>query len=106
MVEFSTLLSTLRTADFLNEIPFIGRQVENLTSEFRITRIFAYFFIIFFFFYLFSYAVPSAISVRRLIAGRLAIATMQPPTSTKDHRLHLGPFAYVLILSCFRELIN
>ena len=36
---------------------------------------------------------PSSLNVCRLIVGRFAIATTQPPTSAEDHRLLLGPFA-------------
>ena len=53
---------------------------------------------------------PSALSVCRLIVGRFAIATTQPPTSAEDRRLQLGLFAeatyYCYLPSRVNYLIN
>ena len=49
---------------------------------------------------------PSAFSVCRLIVGRLAIATTQPPTSAEDHRLLLGAFAEATYYFYFPSRVN
>ena len=49
---------------------------------------------------------PSAFSVRRLIVGRLVLASTQHATSAEDHRLQLGPSAEpTYLFGCLSELI-
>ena len=92
--------------------PLLAARSRILTSASKVTRIIVLFAYFFFFCYSFSCernlcgehkarrrtafqlaAFPSALSVRRLIVGRFAIATMQPPTSAEDYRLQLRRFA-------------
>ena len=98
---------------------------ESFTSAFRVTRILVLFT---YFFWYFSFSCerklcsehkarrrtafqlatfPSALSVCRLIVGRFAIATTQPPISAEDHSLQLGPSAEATYsFHCLSELNN
>ena len=129
MADFYHVTFAFRLADFYTEIPSIGSQEENHSSQRSVTGIlvlFTYFFIIFLFHARENYAASikrddvstafqlatfsSALSVCRLIVGRFAIATTQIPTSAEDRGLQLGPFAeatyYCYLSSRVNYLIN
>ena len=111
VADFYHVTFTFRRADFYYEIPSIGSQEENPHLS---VQGHSYYCIICLFFFCYSFScernlcgehkarrrtafqlatIPSALSVRRLIVGRFAIATMQPPTLAEDRRLQLGLFA-------------
>ena len=98
---FTTLLSRFVERISTMKSPLLAARRRVLTSAFRVTCILVLFT---YFFWYFSFSsvrrtafqlaiFPSALSVCRLIVGRFAIATTQPPTSAEDRRLQLVPFA-------------
>ena len=110
VADFYDITFAFRRADFYHEIPSIGSQEEDPSPQRSGLLVFLYYLLIFYYLFFqerklcdeqkarrrtaFQLATfPSALSVCRLIVGRLAIATTQRPTSTEDHRLLLGPFA-------------
>ena len=98
--------------------PLFGSQEEHPSPKRQGHSCFLYYLLIFFC-YLFVFirakrsttyfsanCLPSAFSVRRLIVGRLVLASTQHPTSAEDHRLQLGPSAEAMYLfGCLSELI-
>ena len=111
VADFYHVTFAFRRADFYHKILSIGSQEKNPSPQHSGSLVFLYYLLISFIIF-FSYerklcdeqkagrrtafqlaTFPSALSVCRLIVGRLAIATTQPPTSAEDYCLLLGPFA-------------
>ena len=125
VADFTTLLSRFGERISIMKSPLLAARRRIFTSAFSVTRILVLF-TYFFWYFSFSCEIklcgehkarrrtafqlatfPSALSVCRLIVGRFAIATTQPPTSADDHCLQLGPSAEATYsFNCLSELNN
>ena len=119
VADFYHVTFAFRRADFYNEIPSIGSQAENPSPQRSGSHVFLYYLLISFCIFLFHArelcgehkarrrtafqlaTFPSALSVRRPIVSRFAIAMTQPPTSAEDSSPPAGTIcrSYVLLFA-------